>query len=139
MLLFQVYRQTKGVKCENVSSPIIPLVVLTRSRWHDAIRTLAKLHRLSPAAVGLSTFGKPSGFYNRQLKTLGTISGSQAQAIDVESHKAVGKIPHFDDMVNFFSDPNKQPKERATLIHGDYKIDNLVYHKTEPRIIGMLE
>ncbi|KAI4263432.1 MAG: hypothetical protein L6R42_001426 [Xanthoria sp. 1 TBL-2021] len=110
-----------------------------REMWHDAIRTLAKLHRLSPAAVGLSTFGKPSGFYNRQLKTLGTISGSQAQAIDVESHKAVGKIPHFDDMVNFFSDPNKQPKERATLIHGDYKIDNLVYHKTEPRIIGILD
>ncbi|KAI4227296.1 MAG: hypothetical protein L6R36_002503 [Xanthoria steineri] len=110
-----------------------------REMWHDAIRTIARLHRLSPPAVGLSTFGKPSGFYNRQLKTLGIISRSQAQAVDVESHKAVGNISHFDDMVDFFSDPKKQPKERATLIHGDYKIDNLVYHKTEPRIIGMLE
>ncbi len=139
MLLFRGYRQMKGVKCENVSWPITPFAVLTRSRWHDAIRTIARLHRLSPAAVGLSTFGKPSGFYNRQLKTLGIISRSQAQAIDVENHKAVGNIPLFDDMVDFFSDPKTQPKERATLIHGDYKIDNLVYHKTEPRIIGMLE
>ncbi|KAL8999461.1 MAG: hypothetical protein Q9169_001666 [Polycauliona sp. 2 TL-2023] len=81
----------------------------------------------------------PSGFYDRQLKTLGYISASQAQAVDIETHEAVGKIPHFIDMVDFFGDPNTQPKERATLIHGDYKIDNLVYHRTEPRIIGILD
>ena len=138
-LLFQVWRQTKGVRCDCVSWPTTVLVVLTWLRWHDGIRTLAKLHRLSPAAVGLSSFGKPSGFYNRQLKTFGTISESQAQVIDVETHVAVGKIPHFEDMVTFFSDPKAQPKERATLIHGDYKIDNLVYHRTEPRVIGILE
>lgn len=113
--------------------------VLTRPRWYDAIRTLAKLHRLSPASVGLSDYGKPAGFYNRQLKTFGTISDSQAKAVDVETKMAVGKIPHFDDMVAFFRNPNTQPKDRTTLIHGDYKIDNLVYHKTEPRVIGILE
>lgn len=42
-------------------------------------------------------------------------------------------------MVSFFGDPKTQPKDRVTLIHGDYKIDNLVYHKTEPRVIGILE
>ncbi|KAL8733827.1 MAG: hypothetical protein Q9166_001815 [cf. Caloplaca sp. 2 TL-2023] len=110
-----------------------------REMWHDAIRTLAKLHRLSPTAAGLADFGKPSGFYNRQLKTFGTISKSQAQAVDVDTHVAVGEIPHFKDMVAFFHDPGTQPKDRATLIHGDYKIDNLVYHKTEPRVIGILD
>ncbi|KAL8876140.1 MAG: hypothetical protein Q9198_005610, partial [Flavoplaca austrocitrina] len=110
-----------------------------REMWRDAIRTVAKLHRLSPTAIGLSNFGKPSGFYNRQLRTLSNVSASQAQTIDVETHETVGKIPHFDDMVNFFSDRNTQPKERAALIHGDYKIDNLVFHKTEPRIIGILD
>ena len=112
---------------------------LNASRWHDAIRTLAKLHTVDPASVGLSSFGKSFGFYNRQIKTLGTISMSQAQAVDVKTRKAVGKIPHFDDMVSFFQNPGTQPKDRATLIHGDYKIDNLVYHKTEPRVIGILE
>lgn len=100
---------------------------------------MAKLHRLSPAAVGLSDFGKPSNFYNRQLKTFGAISESQAQAVDLETQVAVGKIPYFDEMATFFRDPATQPKDRATLIHGDFKIDNLVYHKTKPRVIGILE
>ncbi|KAL8682753.1 MAG: hypothetical protein Q9186_001264 [Xanthomendoza sp. 1 TL-2023] len=110
-----------------------------REMWHDAIRTIAKLHRLAPAAVALSGFGKPSNFYNRQLKTFSTISESQAQAVDVETQVAVGKIPHFDEMATFFHDQRTQPEDRATLIHGDYKIDNLVYHKTEPRVIGILD
>lgn len=108
-------------------------------RWQDAVATLAKLHRVSPYSVGLSSFGKPSGFYSRQIKTFSTISAAQAQAVDVESKTLVGKIPHYDDLVEFLEDPETQPQDRGTLIHGDYKIDNLVYHQTEPRVIGILE
>ena len=107
--------------------------------WHDAVKTIAKMHRVDPASVDLSSYGKHAGFYNRQLKTFSTISASQAQVVDVEDKHAVGNIPHFQDIVAFLRDPNTQPKDRSTLIHGDYKIDNLVYHKTEPRVIGILE
>ncbi|KAI9835144.1 MAG: hypothetical protein M1819_002513 [Sarea resinae] len=109
------------------------------TRWHDAIRTLAKFHCVDPKSVGLQSYGKSAGFYNRQLATFSKISESQAEAVDVDTKKAVGKIPHFDDMVSFFSDPQTQPKDRGTLVHGDYKIDNVVFHKTEPRVIGILD
>ena len=89
--------------------------------------------------MGLSNFGKPSGFYDRQIKTLGTIATSQAQTVDIDTKTPVGKIPHFDEMVTFFKDVIAQPKDRVSLIHGDYKVDNLVYHKTEPKLIGILE
>jgi len=110
-----------------------------REMWHSAVTTLARFHRVSPTSVNLSSFGKPSGFYNRQIKTFKTISEAQAQTVDVESKKPVGKIPHFDEITEFFIDPKTQPKDRSGFVHGDYKIDNVVFHKTEPRVIGILD
>jgi aminoglycoside phosphotransferase (APT) family kinase protein len=108
-----------------------------REMWKDAVRTLGKLHRIRPKDVGLESFGKPSGFYNRQLKTFGRLAESQAAAKDKETGEAVGQLPHFQDFLSFFQ--TNQPQDRGVLVHGDYKIDNLVYHKTEPRVIGILD
>ena len=94
---------------------------------------------MKPDEYALSGFGKADGFYNRQIKTLSTISASQAQAVDVDSKSPVGDIPHFGEMVSFFRDLATQPVDRTCVIHGDYKIDNLVFHNTEPRVIGILE
>lgn len=87
----------------------------------------------------MSNFGRHNGFYDRQIKTFGSISKAQAAAVDKDTKEPVGDIPHFNDMVKFFSDKSQQPKDRSTLIHGDFKIDNLVFHKTEPRVIGVLD
>ncbi|CZS97567.1 hypothetical protein WAI453_008700 [Rhynchosporium graminicola] len=110
-----------------------------KEMWHDAIRTLAKFHRVDPSSVGLEDFGKPSGFYDRQIRTFGAISKAQAEARDIETGEAVGQIPHVDEMLGFFGNKRSQPKDRGTPVHGDYKIDNLVFHKTEPRVIGILD
>ncbi|QIW95325.1 hypothetical protein AMS68_000843 [Peltaster fructicola] len=107
--------------------------------WKSAIETLARFHRVDPKSVGLEKYGKPNGFYNRQLMTFATISTVQSEVKDKDSGEAVGKIPHFDEMVDFFQDEKTQPKDRSTLVHGDYKIDNVVFHKTEPRVIGILD
>jgi aminoglycoside phosphotransferase (APT) family kinase protein len=114
-------------------------MLIYTQRWHSAITTLAKFHRVTPASVSLSSYGKPSGFYMRQIATFNTISQSQASAKDKETGEPVGKIPHQDDMVAFFSNAATQPTDRATFVHGDYKIDNVVFHKTEPRVIGILD
>lgn len=89
--------------------------------------------------MGLENFGKANGFYDRQIKTFITLSDAQAKAVDVDSKEAVGEIPGFKEMVGYFKNKSAQPKDRSTLIHGDYKIDNLVFHKTEPRVIGILD
>lgn len=107
--------------------------------WREAIQTLAKLHRIIPKDIGLETFGKPSSFYNRQIATFSAVSAAQAKTIDVETHEPVGSIPYFDEMLEFFKIQELQPNDRGTLIHGDYKIDNLVFHKTAPKVIGVLE
>ncbi|KAH8148262.1 uncharacterized protein LAJ45_07714 [Morchella importuna] len=106
--------------------------------WKSAITTLAKLHAVDPAAnEGLRSFGRPNGFYGRQIKTLSTIEAAQAATRDVKTGKEVGKVPRFEEMMKFFS--TTQPKDRSAVIHGDYKIDNLVFHPTEPYVIGILD
>lgn len=107
--------------------------------WHSAVTTLAKFHSVSPKSVGLSDFGRRGGFYDRQLKTFKKLSEDQAKTKDVESGEEVGKIPHYNEMVDFFGQKATQPKDRSTFVHGDYKIDNVVFHKTEPRVIGVLD
>ncbi|KAK6074959.1 phosphotransferase enzyme family protein [Seiridium cupressi] len=56
-----------------------------------------------------------------------------------DTKEPVGQIPHFDELLDCYSNHKLQPKDRATLVHGDYKIDNMVFHKTEPRVIGILD
>lgn len=107
--------------------------------WREAVRTLARLHAVDHHKQGLGTFGKPNGFYNRQINTWITICNSQAKVTDVETGEPVGQLPHFEETVRFFKNEKLQPKDRSTLVHGDFKIDNLVFHKTEPRVIGILE
>lgn len=107
--------------------------------WRAAIETLARLHAVDYKEVGLERFGKPSGFYARQARTWSTICLAQEAVVDVETGEGVGRLPHFEAIVDFFMDEKRQPGDRTTLVHGDYKIDNLVFHKTEPRVIGILE
>lgn len=107
--------------------------------WKAAVETLAKLHRVDFEKVGLAKFGRKDGFYGRQVETWRGICAAQAKAKDVETGKDVGSLPHMDGLMAFFSMEKGRPKDRTTIVHGDYKIDNLVFHKTEPRVIGILD
>lgn len=113
--------------------------MLIHYRWKDAVQTLAKFHRVVPKSVGLEKFGKHTGFFDRQIATFTAISKTQAQVADADTKEPVGELPHFDDMVRFFSHKPSQPRDRGTLVHGDFKIDNLIFHRTEPRVIGILD
>jgi aminoglycoside phosphotransferase (APT) family kinase protein len=98
-----------------------------------------RLHNVSPSDVGLENLSKPSGYYERQVLTLSTISAAQALVTDKDTQKNIGPVPYAKELLKFFNDKEQRPSERTTLVHGDYKIDNLVFHKTEPRLIGILE
>ncbi|KAL4769822.1 kinase-like domain-containing protein [Aspergillus nidulans var. acristatus] len=94
--------------------------------WREAMVTLAKLHRVDPGSIGLA-------------ETWRNLTTAQGAVLDKETMEPVGPVPGVEDMIKFFSFPRYKPKDRASLVHGDFKIDNLVYHKTEPRIIGILD
>ncbi|KAI1820103.1 phosphotransferase enzyme family protein [Xylaria intraflava] len=107
--------------------------------WRAAVQTLAKFHSVDIGKAGLESFGQHHGFYDRQLATWKQICVAQSKAVDVDTKQPVGQIPHFDEMLQFFADKKLQPQDRASLVHGDYKLDNMVFHKTESRVIGILD
>jgi aminoglycoside phosphotransferase (APT) family kinase protein len=107
--------------------------------WKAAVHTMAKFHLVDYKKIGLQSYGKAGGFYDRQLTMWKQLSPIQAKVIDVASKVPVGDVPHFEELTNYFSNKELQPKDRVTLTHGDYKLDNVVFHKTEPRIIGILD
>ncbi|KAI2636910.1 phosphotransferase enzyme family protein [Hypomontagnella submonticulosa] len=110
-----------------------------KNLWRAAVEALASLHRVDPDAVGLGTFGRRGGFYDRQLATWQQICAAQARATDVETGEPVGAIPHMDALMAFFRDATRRPRDRATLVHGDYKIDNVVFAADGPRVAGILD
>lgn len=106
----------------------------------SAIRALASLSVLDPVAIGLSNFGPSTPYFPRQIKSMSRISLAQAEAVDVDSGKPTGKIPRFDDMMRWYS--AHLPDERKTglrIVHGDYKLDNMIFHPTENKVIGILD
>jgi len=111
-----------------------------RECWLAGVRALAALGSVSPATIGLSTFGPSTPYFPRQIKSLSRVSSAQAEAADVETGKKVGNIPYFDELITWYT--RNLPDETKTglrIVHGDYKLDNLVFHPTENRVIGILD
>ncbi|CAD6955555.1 unnamed protein product [Tilletia controversa] len=115
----------------------MPTYSLRAAAWESAIRTLANLHRIDPVKIGLGEYGKRSDFYPRQLRALSTVHGRQAEAEDRETGERVGGIPDFERLTGWFA--KNSPADENRIVHGDYKIDNLIYHPTEPYVIAVLD
>ncbi|KAI2624364.1 phosphotransferase enzyme family protein [Hypoxylon sp. NC1633] len=124
--------------------PAMPTVSSPDERaalWRVAVEALAALHSVDPDAVGLGAFGRRAGFYDRQIATWRQICDAQARVTDADTGEPVGPIPHMDDLMAFFGDAALRPRDRGTLVHGDYKIDNVVFAALgdEPRVAGLLD
>jgi aminoglycoside phosphotransferase (APT) family kinase protein len=93
------------------------------------VNTLAQIHSVDWRAAGLEGFGKPEGYLERQIRRWITqLDGARTRAIpdlDAVTHWLAAHIPE--------SPP-------ATIVHGDYRMDNAMYADSLPvRIVGILD
>jgi aminoglycoside phosphotransferase (APT) family kinase protein len=101
-----------------------------RGAIYDAMNAaLAALHAVDPAKVGLADFGRPGNYFARQL----TRWTEQYRASETETIADI-------DRVIAWLDQNLPPDDgRSSLVHGDYRIDNMIFAHGEPRLLAILD
>ena len=101
-----------------------------RSAIYDAMnQTMAALHNVDVDAVGLTEFGRPGNYFERQLSRW----SKQYRASEIEDIAAMNRLMEWL--------PANMPEDDGTvsLVHGDYRLDNMMFHPTEPRVIALLD
>ncbi len=105
-----------------------------RSRiYAEMARVLAQLHSVNPAAAGLEGYGKGEKFLERQVSTW------SRQYAASKTHE----IPAMDRTARWLSANLPAAAVEGTsavsVVHGDFRLDNLIFHPTEPRVLAVLD
>ena len=99
-----------------------------RAIWEELNRVIALLHGIDYKAVGLEDFGKAGSYIERQ------VGRWSKQYIASETVK----IEAMDNLIAWLP-KNVPATDETTIVHGDYRLDNTVFHPTEPRILAVLD
>jgi len=100
-----------------------------RSAIYEAkVSTFAALHNVDWKKAGLEGFGKEGDYIARQIHRW----TKQYQMSETT------KIPEMDKLIDWLP-KNIPPGETTTIVHGDYRIDNMILHPTEPKVIAVLD
>ncbi|HEX4896674.1 MAG TPA: phosphotransferase [Solimonas sp.] len=91
-------------------------------------RVMAALHQVDYAAIGLADYGKPGNYFARQIDRW----SKQYRASETE------KIPSFEKLIEWLP-ANIPPGDETSIVHGDYRLDNMIFHPTEPRVLAVLD
>ncbi len=101
-----------------------------RDAMYDAIlRTLAALHALDPATIGLGDFGKPGNYFARQLQRWG----------DQYDASRTVPIPAMDTLRAALRARCPEDDGSVALVHGDFRIDNLMFARDEARVLAVVD
>ena len=96
--------------------------------WDEQNRVISQLHQIDYRAVGLEDFGKPGNYIGRQVERW----SKQYRASETQ------KIEAMDHLIEWL--PKNIPPEAGTaVVHGDFRLDNTIFHPREARILAVLD
>ena len=100
--------------------------------YDEMNRVIAALHRVDVAAAGLSDFGRPGNYFERQIGRW----SKQYLASITQPNEAMDRLI---DWLPAHIPASARDESKVSVVHGDYRLDNLVFHPTEPRVIAVLD
>ena len=96
--------------------------------YDEMNRVIARLHTVDIERAGLSDYGKTGNYFARQIGRW----SKQYRASETQ------KVEAMDRLIDWLPE-HIPPGDETTIVHGDYRMDNLVFHPTEPRIVAILD
>jgi aminoglycoside phosphotransferase (APT) family kinase protein len=104
-----------------------------RAALYDEMnRVIAALHSVDPDAVGLADYGRPGNFFARQIGRW----TKQYQASITEPIEAMDRLIEW---LPAHMPASALDESRVAIVHGDYRMDNLIFHPREPRVLAVLD
>lgn len=101
-----------------------------RAAIYDAMNvTLAAMHDVDVEAVGLGDFGRPGNYFERQLARW----TSQYRASET------GTVADMDRLISWLEKHMPADDGRVSLVHGDYRLDNLIFAPDQPQVVAVLD
>ncbi len=125
---FYVMEMVEGRIFWDATFPGVPTA--ERPAYFDAMNaTIAQLHGIDPEATGLGDYGKPGNYFARQISRW-----SRQYQEDVDA----GRDPDMDALCEWL--PTAIPEgDETSIVHGDFRCDNMIFHPTEPRVLAVLD
>ena len=126
--MFYVMDMVEGRVFWDATFPEVPLD--ERRAYFDAMNAaMAQLHSFDPQTLGLGDYGKPGNYFARQIGRW----GKQYLADEL-----AGRNDDMDAVLAWLQ-ANIPEGDETSVIHGDFRCDNMIFHPTEPRILAVLD
>ena len=100
--------------------------------YDETNRVIAALHRVDPSAVGLSDYGRPGNYFERQIARW-----SRQYAASVT--QPIASMDALIDWLPAHIPAAARDESQPRIVHGDFRLDNVVFHPTEPRVLAVLD
>jgi len=96
--------------------------------YNEMNRVIAALHSVDYQAAGLGDYGKPGNYFARQIARWSKQYRASETRLIQSMESLIAWLPE-----------NIPASDETTLVHGDFRLDNLIFHPTEPRVIAVLD
>ena len=100
--------------------------------YDEMNRVIAALHKVDYAARGLADYGKPGNYFERQI-------GRWSKQYQASVTQPITEMDRLIDWLPAHIPASARDEGLTSIVHGDYRLDNVIFHPTEPRILAVLD